>query len=117
MAHSPAKLLADIIAAGEAIESFTANRSRQQYGADLLLRSAVERQLEILGEAIRRLEILDITLVARISEYRRIIGLRNIIAHGYDGVDHDIVWQVVETKLALLLAEVRLLLAQLGRAP
>jgi uncharacterized protein with HEPN domain len=110
MAHKPEKLLADIIAAVEAINRFTAGHTRLDYGLDLLLRSAVERQLEILGEAIRRLEILDLSLAAQISEYRRIIGLRNILAHGYDGVDDDVVWQVIEIKLPILLAEARTLM-------
>ena len=81
------------------------------------MRSAVERQLGILGEAIRRLEIVDGALVVQISEYRRIIGLRNIIAHGYDSVDDDIVWQVVEAKLPILLAQSRALLARLSSLP
>lgn len=82
----------------------------------MLLRSAVERQLLILGEAVRRLEALDGTIAARISEHRRIIGLRNIMAHGYDAVDDDVVWQVVTQKLPLLRAEARAWLAEIDRA-
>ena len=70
-----------------------------------MVRSAVERQLEIIGEALRRLETLDATLVAQISDYRRIIAFRNIIAHGYDGLDDDIIWQVVTEKLPVLTRE------------
>jgi uncharacterized protein with HEPN domain len=117
MAHRPEKLLADIIAAGEAIGQFMRGRTRFDYGSDLLLRSAVERQLEIVGEAMRRLEILDVAIAAQISEYRRIIGLRNIIAHGYDSVDHDIVWQAVEIKLPILLSEARALMTRTGTPP
>ncbi len=113
MAHRPEKLLADILGAAEAIRSFIAGRSRNQYGADLLLRSAVERQLEILGEAMRRLDTLAPEVAARISEHRRIIGLRNIIAHGYDGLDDDIVWQVVAEKLPVLRREATAALAEL----
>jgi uncharacterized protein with HEPN domain len=116
MAHRPEKLLADILGAAEAIRSFVAGRSRNQYGADLLLRSAVERQLEILGEAVRRLDALAPEIAARISDHRRIIGLRNIIAHGYDGLDDDIVWQVVSEKVPVLLQEARTLLAEIDPA-
>ena len=56
-------------------------------------------KLEILGEAVRRLEALDPSLARRISEHRRVIAFRNIIAHGYDGLDDDIVWQIVTGKL------------------
>lgn len=78
-----------------------------------MLRSAVERQFEILGEAIRRLETLNPNLAARISEHRRIIAFRNIIAHGYDGLDDDIVWQVVVEKLPILADETTKLLTTL----
>ena len=113
MPHRPDKLIADMIAATEAIAAFTAGRARQDYDGDLMLRSAVERQFEILGEALRRLEQLSPELAARISEHRRIIDFRNLIAHGYDAIDSDIVWQVVHDKLPTLLAETRQLLAEL----
>lgn len=111
MAHSPEKLLADMIGAAEAIGAFTFNRHRDDYDIDLMLKSAVERQFEILGEALRRLEQLDPGLALRIPEHRRIIDFRNVIAHGYDSIDSDIVWQVVQDKLPVLLAETRQLLA------
>ncbi len=113
MPHKPEKLLADILAAVAAVGQFSRSKSRQDYGNDLLLRSAVERQLEILGEAIRRLQSLDPLLACRISEHRRIIAFRNIIAHGYDGLDDDVVWQVVVEKLPILANEAAELLNEL----
>ncbi len=110
MAHSLKKLLADILSATAAIELFASGKTRATYSADLMVRSAVERQLEIIGEALRRLETLDATLVAQISDYRRIIVFRNIIAHGYDGLDDDIIWQVVTEKLPVLAREATALL-------
>ena len=77
---------------------------------DALLRSAVERQLEIIGEALARLARLDETLASRISEYRRIIAFRNILIHGYADVDHHIVWDIIESKLPTLRREVTTLL-------
>lgn len=99
MPHRPEKLLSDVLAAAAAIRQFLQRNTRETYGNDLMLRSAVERQLEILGEAVRRLEALDPSLARRISEHRRVIAFRNIIAHGYDGLDDDIVWQIVTGKL------------------
>ena len=99
MPHRPEKLLSDVLAAAAAIRQFLQGNTRETYGNDLMLRSAVERQLEILGEAVRRLEALDPSLARRISEHRRVIAFRNIIAHGYDGLDDDIVWQIVTGKL------------------
>jgi uncharacterized protein with HEPN domain len=114
MPHTPHKLLVDAIAAAEAIGVFTLGRTRLEYGNDLMLRSAVERQFEILGEALRRLQTLDPGLVQTIGDHRRIIAFRNVIAYGYDSIDDDIVWQVVADKLPSLLAEARRLLADLG---
>ena len=114
MAHKPEKLLADIIAAGGAVQAFVGGRSRDEYDHDLMLRSAVERQFEILGEALRRLELLDAELVARISEHRRIVDFRNIIAHGYDSLDSNIVWQAIVDKLPVLIAEAEALLTEIA---
>jgi uncharacterized protein with HEPN domain len=105
--------LSDIVGAGRAVETFTAVKSRADYIADLMLRSAVERQFEILGEALRRLAYRNPDIVARISEHQRIIAFRNLIAHGYDALDTDVVWQVIVEKLPVLLAEAESLLRDL----
>jgi uncharacterized protein with HEPN domain len=80
-----------------------------------MFRSAVERQLEILGEAVRRLDLLSPELAERLTEHRRIIAFRNIIAHAYDGLDDDVVWQVVTEKLPILRNEAATLLDRLDR--
>jgi len=59
----------------------------------------VERQLEILGEALNRALADEPTLEKRIPEARRIVGIRNRIIHGYDSVDDEIIWDVVSSKL------------------
>ena len=77
-----------------------------------MLRSAVERQFEIIGEALTRLARLDEAIAQRISEYRRIIAFRNILVHGYAQVDDRLVWDIVETKLDALRGEVTSLLEE-----
>jgi uncharacterized protein with HEPN domain len=77
-----------------------------------MLRSAAERQFEVIGEALAQLARLDEALVARVSEHQRIIAFRNILMHGYADVDDRIVWDVVETKLPRLRLEVQALLAE-----
>jgi uncharacterized protein with HEPN domain len=67
-----------------------------------MLRSAVERQFEIIGEALRRLTTLYPELAPEIPEYQRIIAFRNIIAHGYEVLDTTMVWQAVRDKLPAL---------------
>ncbi len=59
-----------------------------------MLRAAVEREFEIIGEALAQLSKLDAALVARISDYRRIIAFRNILIHGYADVDDQLVWDL-----------------------
>jgi len=72
----------------------------------------VERQFEIIGEALTRLARLDEAIAQRISEYRRIIAFRNILVHGYAQVDDRLVWDIVETKLDALRGEVTSLLEE-----
>ena len=64
-----------------------------------MLRSAVERQFEIIGEALAKLAKLDPVLAASLTDHRRITAFRNILVHGYADADDRLVWDVVETKL------------------
>ena len=78
------KLLFDIQEAGTAIKSFVQDKTLADFEQDDLLRSAVERKFEIIGEALNRLHRLDEDLIEQITGYRKIVGFRNILAHGYD---------------------------------
>ena len=82
-----------------------------------MLRAAVERQFEVIGEATAQLARRDEALVARIGEYRRIIAIRNTLIHGYANVDVRLVWDVVETKLPILRRDVEELLREAGIGP
>ncbi len=75
-----------------------------------MLRAAVERQFEIIGEALAQLARVDAAVAERISDYRRIISFRNILIHGYADVDNGLVWDIVETKLPPLQRDIALLL-------
>lgn len=77
-----------------------------------MLRAAVERQFEIIGEALSKLARLDPELAGGITEHRRIIAFRNILIHGYADVDHRLVWDIVETKLPVLRTELHSLIAE-----
>lgn len=77
------------------------------YDETLIVRSAVERQLEIIGEALNRAAAADPNLNEQISELRKVVALRNRLIHGYDAVDDEIVWDVVQNKIAVLEADVR----------
>ena len=99
-------LLVDMQHAGAGIALFTERKSLDDYKSDLMLRSAVERQFEIIGEAMTRLRKLAPDLVERFSEYRGIINLRNVLIHGYDAVDNDITWKIIVNELPVLRREV-----------
>jgi uncharacterized protein with HEPN domain len=96
MRRDPRTYLWDAIQAITHVEQFTRNRTFQDYEADVLLRSAVERQLEIAGEALNQLSRIDTNLAARIPELANIVGFRNILVHGYAAVDDARVWDVVQ---------------------
>jgi len=93
------KLIYDLDQAIDLIINFTDGKGLADYQDDILLRSAVERQFEIIGEALNRLKKVDPGILARISDYGRIIGFRNVLAHGYDIISDEIVWDIVESKL------------------
>lgn len=92
--------------------SVTKGKTLGDYTADRLLRQAVERNLEIVGEAVGRLGRDDPKTAARLSEHERIVAFRNVLIHGYDLVDDEIVWDTIRTKLPLLLSEVEALLRE-----
>jgi uncharacterized protein with HEPN domain len=103
--------LEDIIEAAEAIRDFTAGQSRESLAADRKTRDAVIRNLEVIGEAVKKLTPEQRARHPGV-EWSRIAGLRDILIHDYFGVDMDIVWDVVKTKLPLLSARVRQMLAE-----
>jgi uncharacterized protein with HEPN domain len=105
------KYLYDIQQAAKLLTQFSQGKSFDDYTKDAMLRSAVERQFEIIGEALSQLSKTDPACAERISEYRRIIAFRNILIHGYAELDNRLVWGVVEAKLPVLYREVTDLLA------
>ena len=82
----------------------TADKTFADFDGDLMLRSAVERQFEILGEALNRLDHLDATLAARIPDLRQIVAFRNILIHGYAVIDRARVWRAAQDDLPPLRA-------------
>ena len=99
------KLLLDGITAIELTQSFIEGATLDEYCKNAMLRSAVERQLEILGEACSRLTKLETAETLAITQLSFAVGLRNRIIHGYDAVDDDIVYATVLEDLPFLKAE------------
>ena len=100
------KYLYDVQRAAALLREFTDAKSFSDYERDAMLRAAVEREFEIVGEAVARLARVDEAVVAEISDYQRIIAFRNVLIHGYADIDDRLVWNVVETNLPTLAREV-----------
>jgi len=104
------KLLADIHDAASFILEVTRGKFLAYYGRDHSMRQTVERNFEIIGEAVNRLPRVDPPVAAWISSTSRIVAFRNLLIHGYDMIDDAEVWKVIADSLPMLLAEVQALL-------
>jgi len=98
--------LHDIFQAITDIESFFENDSMHfsNYVSDLKTKRAVERELEIIGEAFNRIKKKDDNF--QFDNIYKIIGTRNRIIHGYDSVSDDLIWSIVINHLPPLKREV-----------
>jgi uncharacterized protein with HEPN domain len=108
--HEVRKYLYDISEACGNIRRFTEGKSFAHYQADLVLRSAVERQFEIVGEALAQAVRISPELADQITSAEKIIAFRNRLIHGYSSVSDDVVWGIVEGSLPQFMAEVGQLL-------
>jgi uncharacterized protein with HEPN domain len=104
------KSLYDIKYAIEEIDSFFINRDKRfaDYSKDIILKRAIERDLEIIGEAVNR--ILKEDSEFSIESARRIVGLRNQIIHGYDSVSDENIWGIVINHIPKLKVEIEKLI-------
>lgn len=101
------KNLVDILQASEEIQKFTLGLDFSAYQESPVTQRAVERDFEIIGEALSRIKRTDPAVLNTISEHHRIIGFRNILIHGYDMVDEGIVWNAVKNHLPILIQEIQ----------
>lgn len=105
------KYLTDILGCINFIQSsIGTTRIYAEYKSNLILKAAVERKLEIIGEALNRCSKLNPDLP--ITNKEKIVATRNRIIHAYDAVDDIMIWEIVIKHLPVLKAEVELLLKQ-----
>ena len=102
--------LHDVLISGRDVKIFVADRAFDEYVTDDLLRNAVERKFEIMGEALNRIKRVDPKFLKNIRNYRDIISFRNILIHGYDNIDDLIVWGIIKEDLDELIEDVENLL-------
>lgn len=96
----------------EFLLEFTDDKTVEDYKNNRGFRSAVERELQIIGEALIGLEKVAPSVAAKIPEYQNIIGFRHVLVHGYDSLDPITVWNVIETKLEVLAPIIKSLLRE-----
>lgn len=109
MRHKVLKYILDIesvIVEIEVIKEKT-NNNFISFKSDIILQRAVERDLEIIGEAVRR--ILEIEPTINITSTKNIIGLRNIISHAYDSVEPEMIWGIIQNNIPVLAKELQIL--------
>ncbi len=101
------KYILDIQGIIEEIETIKtkANNNFISFKSDIILQRAIERDLEIIGEAIRK--IIEIDPSISISSAKNIIGLRNIISHAYDSVEPEMIWGIIQNNIPLLAEEIK----------
>jgi uncharacterized protein with HEPN domain len=114
MKQKSPKWLEDIRLSAAFILQASAAKTLQEYQSDPLLRAAIERHFEIIGEAMNRLARYDPQAASHIGDYPRIIAFRNVLIHGYDLIDHAQVWKVVREQVPVLLEQVESMLQEIG---
>ena len=95
------------------VSKFLMNRSLGDYLADELCQSAVERQLQIAGDALGQLRKLDAALFRKIPAGDLVVGFRNVLAHGYATLDQRRVYEIASSRASELLETLDTLLSQL----
>lgn len=112
MRPESASWLWDARQACAAASSFVEGTTFEEYAQDLRTRSAVERQLEILGESLNRVRQHDGETAALVPELARIVGMRNLLAHEYGVVDDRLVWDAAVREVPGLLQTLEQILAE-----
>jgi uncharacterized protein with HEPN domain/predicted nucleotidyltransferase len=114
ISNQAAAFLWDAQRAAERITSFAAGRTYDHYLDDDMLRAAVERQFEIIGEAFVGLRRVDPSLAAQLPDLPKVIAFRNVLIHGYATIDHQVVWDAIREDVPRLLTALN---QMLGTAP
>ncbi len=104
------KYLYDALEAANNIKQFTKGKGFNDYDSNDIISSAVERQFEIMGEALNRIKKIDSKFETSINGFREAISFRNILAHGYDTIDNILVWGIIKNDLPNLISSIEKLM-------
>jgi uncharacterized protein with HEPN domain len=112
MQRDPRAYLWDARQAAGRVVAYVAGRTWQDYATDDLLRSAVERQFEVVGEALNKVRQADPSLAGEIADLPRIVAFRNVLIHGYATIDDQLVWEIATERAARLVETLNRLLGE-----
>ena len=115
--RDPSTYLSDILEAAAAIQEATGAIDEATYTATRLIRSAVEQEFTIIGEALKVIAQRNPELFAAIPEGRQIIDFRNLLTHEYQKVSDRVVWGAIQTDLPVLVEHCTQLLNRLSPRP
>ncbi|MGL4512882.1 MAG: HepT-like ribonuclease domain-containing protein [Lacipirellulaceae bacterium] len=105
--------LLDVIERIDALRDVRGRFVRDDFDSNRMLRSSVERDLIVIGEALNRAQRLLPNLSDRVDQFRAIIDCRNLLVHGYYKIDANILWDALQSDLDPLDDQVRIVLEEL----
>ena len=111
--HDPRLTLTQIREAAHRAQLLCAGTTLEMLRQDWIRLTSFERQFEIIGEAIKRLP-LDLRERYPQHDWRGAAGLRDIVVHGYDWIDHEVLWDAVRDDFPSLFATVDEMIVDLG---
>ncbi len=106
-----------MLTAAELVVEFTRDRSWHDFDTDKLLCAGVEREFEIIGEALAVLLKSDATTGRRVSDHRKIVSFRNVLIHNYSKTSRAVTWRIVEDDVPVLIDELKRLIAEPHETP
>ena len=113
MSKQPNVYIKDMLAAIEKIQLYTNGLTVESFDKNGLVQDAVVRNLEILGEAAKKVPD-EIKIQFPETEWRKMAGLRDILIHDYSSIDTIIIWDVIKTNLSLLKGQLKKILEMIS---
>ena len=112
MERDPKKFLSDMLDRGQFVSQLLADRTLADLETDRVLRSAVERELMVLGEALYQLHQIAPHIAQRISLWRAIIRFRHVLVHGYAALELPTMWDAIKSDLPPLIQQLESMLEE-----